>query len=53
MDRRGWPWKKKSSDKNEKAAAAADSGGASLASGGSQGDKVYSLISDLSYQHLC
>ncbi|KAH8509567.1 hypothetical protein Peur_051358 [Populus x canadensis] len=27
MDRRSWPWKKKSSDKTEKAAAAANSGG--------------------------
>uniref|UniRef100_A0A2P2JR32 Uncharacterized protein MANES_18G015200 n=1 Tax=Rhizophora mucronata TaxID=61149 RepID=A0A2P2JR32_RHIMU len=31
MDRRSWPWKKKSSDKSEKAVAAAESGG-------SQGD---------------
>ena len=38
MDRRSWPWKKKSSDKAaaERAAAAADAAAASLVSAGSQ-----------------
>lgn len=42
MDRRGWPWKKKSSEKSaaEKVIATLDSAGPSLASGGSQTDKV-------------
>ncbi|KAA8524434.1 hypothetical protein F0562_010842 [Nyssa sinensis] len=41
MDRRSWPWKKKSSDKAaiDKAVAALDSAGASLASAGPQGDQ--------------
>lgn len=40
MDRRSWPWKKKSSDKAaaEKAAAAADAAAASLASARPQGE---------------
>ncbi|XP_011028982.1 PREDICTED: filament-like plant protein 4 [Populus euphratica] len=51
MDRRSWPWKKKSSDKTEKAAPAEDSGG-------SQGEKDsykkpnYVQISVESYTHL-
>ncbi|CAK7346232.1 unnamed protein product [Dovyalis caffra] len=51
MDRRSWPWKKKSSDKTEKAAVSADSGG-------SQGEKDnykkpnYVQISVESYTHL-
>ncbi|XP_015575209.2 filament-like plant protein 4 isoform X1 [Ricinus communis] len=59
MDRRSWPWKKKSSDKTEKAAVATDSGGGgSLASSGSQADKDnykkpnYVQISVESYTHL-
>ncbi|KAJ9186471.1 hypothetical protein P3X46_002041 [Hevea brasiliensis] len=36
MDRRSWPWKKKSSDKADKNAAATDSGGGIVASSGSQ-----------------
>uniref|UniRef100_A0A5B7AF11 Putative filament-like plant protein 4 isoform X1 n=1 Tax=Davidia involucrata TaxID=16924 RepID=A0A5B7AF11_DAVIN len=60
MDRRSWPWKKKSSDKAaiEKAVAALDSAGASLASPGSQGDQDsykkpnYVQISVESYSHL-
>uniref|UniRef100_A0A5B7ABC4 Putative filament-like plant protein 4 isoform X1 n=1 Tax=Davidia involucrata TaxID=16924 RepID=A0A5B7ABC4_DAVIN len=57
MDRRSWPWRKKSSDKGaaEKAVAASDSAGASLASAGSQ-DKYkkpnYVQISVESYSHL-
>ncbi|KAA8516822.1 hypothetical protein F0562_017068 [Nyssa sinensis] len=41
MDRRSWPWKKKSSDKAaiDKAVAALHSAGASLASAGPQGDQ--------------
>lgn len=45
MDRRSWPWKKKSSDKSaaEKVIATLDSvAGASSASGGSHPDKVAS-----------
>lgn len=40
MDRRSWPWKKKSSDKAaaEKAAVAADAAAAALASAGSQAE---------------
>ncbi|XP_015902959.3 filament-like plant protein 4 isoform X1 [Ziziphus jujuba] len=43
MDRRSWPWKKKSSDKAaaEKAAAAADAAAASLASARPQGEDNY------------
>ncbi|KAL5706539.1 hypothetical protein ACHQM5_024693 [Ranunculus cassubicifolius] len=59
MDRRGWPWKKKSSDKaGEKSASAADSAGATLPSAGSQGDQEkpkkpnYVKISEESYAHL-
>ena len=49
MDRRSWPWKKKSSDKTEKAAAVAtESGGGTLPSSGSQGDKVYTFTALLS-----
>lgn len=52
MDRRSWPWKKKSSsEKADKAAAAAaaaaDAGAATLASTGSQGDQVYTLSINL------
>ncbi|XP_052201639.1 filament-like plant protein 4 [Diospyros lotus] len=57
MDRRSWPWKKKSSDKGgaEKAVAAADSTGTGT---GSQGDQDgykkpnYVQISVESYSHL-
>ncbi|KAA8528731.1 hypothetical protein F0562_036086 [Nyssa sinensis] len=60
MDRRSWPWKKKSSDKAaiDKAVAALDSAGASLASAGPQGDQDsykkpnYVQISVESYTHL-
>ncbi|KAJ8762213.1 hypothetical protein K2173_007369 [Erythroxylum novogranatense] len=59
MDRRSWPWKKKSSEKSEKAAAPADPGGINLTSGGSQGDNKgnykkpnYVQISVESYTHL-
>ncbi|XP_065880555.1 filament-like plant protein 4 [Euphorbia lathyris] len=51
MDRRSWPWKKKSSDKSEKAALATDSAG-------SQADKdnykkpTHVQISVESYNHL-
>lgn len=47
MDRRSWPWKKKSSsEKAEKAAAATlDSVLAASASAGSQGEQVWPLIS--------
>lgn len=44
MDRRSWPWKKKSSDKAsvEKAAVAIlDSAAATTDSNGSQGDQVH------------
>ncbi|KAF8405349.1 hypothetical protein HHK36_010253 [Tetracentron sinense] len=60
MDRRSWPWKKKSSEKTvtEKTVAASDSAAASLASAGSQGDQdnynkvSYVQISMESYAHL-
>ncbi|GMH03252.1 hypothetical protein Nepgr_005091 [Nepenthes gracilis] len=60
MDRRSWPWKKRSSDKSsaEKAIATLDSSGVSLASSGSQDDKDkyrkpnYVQISVQSYTHL-
>ncbi|XP_074279175.1 filament-like plant protein 4 [Silene latifolia] len=60
MDRRSWPWKKKSSEKSaaEKAIATLDSAGASLPSGGSHADKdhnkksSYVQISVESYSHL-
>lgn len=62
MDRRGWPWKKKSSEKSaaEKVIATLDSAGPSLASGGSQTDKGqdknkksnFVQISIESYTHL-
>ncbi|OVA12632.1 Filament-like plant protein [Macleaya cordata] len=59
MDRRSWPWKKKSSDKAaEKTVFAPDAAGASFASAGSQGaqensKKVnYVQISMESYAHL-
>lgn len=62
MDRRSWPWKKKSSEKSaaEKVIATLDSAGASLASGGSQADKEkeknkkanFVQISIESYTHL-
>ncbi|XP_021722550.1 filament-like plant protein 4 isoform X1 [Chenopodium quinoa] len=65
MDRRGWPWKKKSSEKSaaEKVIATLDSAGAALPSGGSQPDKGqekhdkhkkanYVQISIESYTHL-
>lgn len=41
MDRRSWPWKKKSSDKADKNAAAIDSAGGTVASSRSLMDKVY------------
>ncbi|GAB4852505.1 hypothetical protein Ancab_016719 [Ancistrocladus abbreviatus] len=60
MDRRSWPWKKKSSDKSaaEKAIATLDSAGLSSASAPSHGDKDnykkpnYVQISVESYTHL-
>ncbi|KAG8632360.1 filament-like plant protein 4 isoform X2 [Manihot esculenta] len=58
MDRRSWPWKKKSSDKADKNAAATDSGGGNVASSGSHADKDnykkpnYVQISVESYTHL-
>ncbi|XP_057973435.1 filament-like plant protein 6 isoform X2 [Malania oleifera] len=60
MDRRSWPWKKKSSDKAaaEKAVTASDSAGASLVSAGSQVDQDnykkpnYVQISVEAYSHL-
>ncbi|KAH9606765.1 hypothetical protein KSS87_009785 [Heliosperma pusillum] len=60
MDRRSWPWKKKSSEKSaaEKAIATLDSAGASLPSGGPQVDKdthkksSYVQISVESYSRL-
>lgn len=59
MDRRSWPWKKKSSDKAaaERAAAAADAAAAALASGGSHGEDSYKKpnyvqISVEQYAHL-
>ncbi|XP_030485282.2 filament-like plant protein 4 isoform X1 [Cannabis sativa] len=59
MDRRSWPWKKKSSDKAaaEKAAAAADAAAASLATVGSQNEEPYKKpnyvqISVDQYSHL-
>ncbi|KAM7518177.1 hypothetical protein LguiB_017139 [Lonicera macranthoides] len=63
MDRRSWPWKKKSSDKaaTEKVLAASESVGAPSASDGCQGDQVkqdnykktnYVQISVESYSHL-
>lgn len=44
MDRRSWPWKKKSSDKAavEKAVATLASAGAALPSSGSQAEQVCS-----------
>ncbi|KAG6776556.1 hypothetical protein POTOM_020074 [Populus tomentosa] len=51
MDRRSWPWKKKSSDKTEKAAAAADSGG-SQEEKDSYKKPSYVQISAESYTHL-
>ncbi|KAF5195550.1 Filament-like plant protein, partial [Thalictrum thalictroides] len=59
MDRRSWPWKKKSSDKTaEKTVSAVESANASLASVGSQGDQdkpkkpSHVQISVESYEHL-
>ncbi|KAK9269899.1 hypothetical protein L1049_025472 [Liquidambar formosana] len=60
MDRRSWPWKRKSSDKAaaEKAVAALESAGASLTSAGSLGNQDnykkpnYVQISVESYSHL-
>ncbi|XP_021859112.1 filament-like plant protein 4 [Spinacia oleracea] len=65
MDRRSWPWKKKSSEKSaaEKVIATLDSAGSVLTSGGSQADKAdkgqekhkksnYVQISIESYTHL-
>ncbi|XP_074273405.1 filament-like plant protein 4 isoform X2 [Silene latifolia] len=60
MDRKSWPWKKKSSEKSgaEKAIATLDSAGGSLPSAGSQADKDnhkkanYVQISVESYTHL-
>lgn len=40
MDRRSWPWKKKSSDKAASATVASDSNNAPSDSAGSQGDQV-------------
>ncbi|KAF9683123.1 hypothetical protein SADUNF_Sadunf05G0179400 [Salix dunnii] len=51
MDRRSWPWKKKSSDKTEKAAAAADSGG-SHEEKDNYKKPSYVQISVESYTHL-
>ncbi|PIA57250.1 hypothetical protein AQUCO_00600173v1 [Aquilegia coerulea] len=59
MERRSWPWKKKSSDKTaEKTLSAVESSNASLASVSSQGDQdkpkkpSYVQISVESYAHL-
>ncbi|OAY50606.1 filament-like plant protein 4 isoform X2 [Manihot esculenta] len=58
MDRRSWPWKKKSSDKADKNAAAIDSAGGTVASSRSLMDKDnykkpnYVQISVESYTHL-
>ncbi|KAH9606085.1 hypothetical protein KSS87_019229 [Heliosperma pusillum] len=62
MERKSWPWKKKSSEKSgaEKAIATLDSAGGSLTSGGSQADKSqdnykkanYVQISVESYTHF-
>ncbi|KAL9244101.1 hypothetical protein vseg_017909 [Gypsophila vaccaria] len=60
MDRRSWPWKKKSSEKSdaEKAIATLDSAGRSLSLSGSQADKDnykkpnYVQISVETYSHL-
>jgi len=58
MDRRSWPWKKKSSDKDktEKALATLESAGASVGYQGDQQDKYqkpkYVQISVESYTHL-
>nr|DAD47001.1 TPA_asm: hypothetical protein HUJ06_016938 [Nelumbo nucifera] len=55
MDRRGWPWKKKSSDKTEKTAIVSDSAGASVGSQVEQDNpkKVnYVQLSVESYTHL-
>ncbi|CAL5418424.1 unnamed protein product [Camellia sinensis] len=57
MDRRSWPWKKKSSDKAgaEKAAPASDSAAAATGSQGDQGNykkQNYVQISVESYSHL-
>ncbi|KAL8172097.1 hypothetical protein V2J09_023901 [Rumex salicifolius] len=60
MDRRSWPWKKKSSEKSaaEKAIATLDAAGVASASGGSQNEKDnykkpnYVQISVESYEHL-
>ncbi|KAK9748453.1 hypothetical protein RND81_02G058500 [Saponaria officinalis] len=60
MDRRGWPWKKKASEKSaaEKAIATLDSVGGSLSSSGTQADKDnykkpnYVQISVETYSHL-
>ncbi|XP_042494105.1 filament-like plant protein 4 [Macadamia integrifolia] len=55
MDRRSWPWKKKSSDKT---VSASDSAGASLVSAGSQGNQEnskkvnYVQLSVESYAHF-
>lgn len=45
MDKRSWPWKKKSSDKAnaDKIIDTSESGGAPTASSGTQGDQVCSL----------
>lgn len=45
MDKRSWPWKKKSSDKGnaDKLISTSESAGAPTASPGTQGDQVCSL----------
>lgn len=45
MDKRSWPWKKKSSDKTnaDKIIEISESAGAPTASSGTQGDQVCSL----------
>ncbi|XP_010271408.1 PREDICTED: filament-like plant protein 4 [Nelumbo nucifera] len=55
MDRRSWPWKKKSSDKTEKAATVSDTAGASAGSQAEQDNpkKVnYVQLPVESYNHL-
>ncbi|KAJ6399582.1 hypothetical protein OIU77_020188 [Salix suchowensis] len=52
MDRRSWPWKKKSSDKTEKAAAAAADSGGSHEEKDNYKKPSYVQISVESYTHL-
>lgn len=51
MDKRSWPWKKKSSEKAnaDKVIAILDSSGAPTASSGTQGDQVCSSITSFRF----